>query len=58
MIKAALGCDTLMSRAMLRACGVAVPSQMPPDGVIVIADDYDGMLECFRNHGSPMDGRK
>ena len=57
MIRAALRKDTAMSRAMLRACGVAVPHRLPPAGSIVRIDKYDGVMECFANHGSPMDGR-
>lgn len=49
--------DTAMSRAMLRALGVAVR----PDGRAVpkpcakrVRDaKYEGMRWCFENHGSP-----
>ena len=57
MIRAALRKDNAISRAMLRACGVAVPHRLPPAGCIVRVDAYDGAMECFANHGSPMDGR-
>lgn len=57
MIKSALGCDTAMSRAMLRACGIRVPASMPAVGAVVSVDAYADAFECFRNHGSPMDGR-
>lgn len=56
MIRAALRCETAMSRAMLRACGVPVPRRRRM-GSVVRADEYDGIAECFANHGSPMDGR-
>ena len=57
MIRSALGCDTLMSRAMLRACGVPVPRMFPRIGAIVEASVYGDIDECFSNHASPMDGR-
>lgn len=57
MIRAALRCDTAMSRAMLRACGVPVPRSVPRIGSIVPVDDRGELAECFANHGSPMDGR-
>ena len=57
MIRAALRKDNAISRAMLRACGVAVPHRLPPVGSIVRVDAYDDVMECFANHGSPMDGR-
>lgn len=48
--------DTLMSRAMLRACGYPVGVELPtrdaPD------EPRDPVLAwCFANHGSPMDWR-
>lgn len=57
MVRAALRRDTVMSRAMLRACGVPVPRAFPRPGSIVEAGAYAGLTECFANHGSPMDGR-
>lgn len=57
MIRAALRFDTAMSRAMLRACGVPVPRSRPRIGAVVSAGAYDDMRCCFRNCGSPMDGR-
>lgn len=57
MIRAALRCDTVMSRAMLRACGVPVPRSRPRMGAVISVGAYDEMVECFRNCGSPMDGR-
>lgn len=57
MIRAALRKDNAMSRAMLRACGVAVPHRLPPVGSVVRVDAYDGVMECFANRESPMDGR-
>lgn len=57
MVRAALRCDTVMSRAMLRACGVPVLRPRPRTGSIVLVATYDGVGECFANHGSPMDGR-
>lgn len=57
MIRAALRCDTAMSRAMLRACGVPVPCARPRAGAVVSSEAYAEMAECFRNCGSPMDGR-
>ncbi len=57
MVRAALRRDTVMSRAMLRACGVPVPRALPRPGSIVEVDTFAGMAECFANHGSPMDGR-
>lgn len=57
MVRAALRCDTVMSRAMLRACGVPVPHSFPPRGSIVAVNAFAGMAECFANHDSPMDGR-
>lgn len=57
MVRAALRRDTVMSRAMLRACGVPVPRALPRPGSIVEVDTFAGLTECFANHGSPMDGR-
>lgn len=57
MVRAALRRDTVMSRAMLRACGVPVPRSFPRPGSIVEVEAYAGLAECFANHGSPMDGR-
>lgn len=57
MVRAALRRDTVMSRAMLRACGVPVPRAFPRLGSIVEVGAYVGLAECFANHGSPMDGR-
>lgn len=57
MIRAALRKDTAVSRAMLRACGVAVPHRLPHVGSIVSAGVYDGVMACFENRGSPLDGR-
>lgn len=56
MVRSALACDTAMSRAMLRACGVPVPRR-PPIGSIARVDRYEGMEECMANRDSPMDGR-
>lgn len=57
MARIALRYDTSMSRAMLRALGVPVPEPRPRIGAVARADRrYDGIAECFRNHGSPMDG--
>lgn len=57
MIRAALRKDNTMSRAMLRACGVAVPHRLPPVGCIAHVDSHAEIMACFVNHGSPMDGR-
>ena len=57
MIRAALCRDTVMSLAMLRACGVPVPRGRPRHGAIVNVRTRDEIAECFRNYGSPMDGR-
>ena len=56
MIRAALRKDNAISNAMLRACGIPVPRVFRA-GSIVSVDEYDGLIECFVNHGSPMDGR-
>ena len=55
-IRIALRHDTVMSRAMLRACGYPVGVELPtapaPD------EPRDPVLAwCFANHGSPMDWR-
>lgn len=57
MINAALQCDTTLSRAMLRACGVPIPSPRPRAGSIVPVAIYDDMAACFANTSSPLDGR-
>lgn len=49
LMRCALGCDTAMSRAMLRALGVDVPRRRPRAGAIVRADRYEGVAECFEN---------
>ena len=46
LARIALRYDTAMSRAMLRALGVDVPHRARP-GAVVLADRYDGMMECF-----------
>lgn len=49
--------DTLMSRAMLRALGVAVRPvgrAVPKPCANQVRDArYEGMRWCFENHGSP-----
>ena len=57
-VRAALLYDTSMSRAMLRACGVAAPEPAPRAGCTVSTERYAGMLGCFANRESPMDGRR
>ncbi len=53
----ALRYDTLMSRAMLRALGVAIKperSALPKACPKLVHDaKYDGIRWCFENHGSP-----
>ena len=56
-VRIALRYDTAMSRAMLRACGVLAREPDPEPGEVFSSDRYDGVLECFMNFGSPMDGR-
>lgn len=48
---------TLMARAMLKALGIDVPPHMPAHGSVVSYESYTEIMECFANHGSPMDGR-
>ena len=60
IIKAALEHDTAMSRAFLRACGIAAaPKPAPCSQNVVSAEaarEMDpGLAWCFANHGSPMD---
>lgn len=57
MIEVALRCDTIMSRAMLEACGVPQPARPVIGRPRKPSGGYDGVAECFRNLGSPMDGR-
>ena len=56
-VRIALRYDTAMSRAMLRACGYVAPEPLQATGTVVSADRYAGMLECFANRESIMDGR-
>lgn len=53
--------DTSMSRAMLRALGVAWPSPARAARARAATKRRDrayiGMAECFANRESPMDGR-
>ena len=46
LARIALRYDTAMSRAMLRALGIAArePARY---GVVVSVERYDGLLECF-----------
>ncbi len=44
--------DTAMSCAMLRALADLGVRVTPPR----CTRAYDHLMECFRNHGSPMDG--
>ena len=60
LVRIALRYDTLMSRAMLRACGCHAPDPWPKPGTVVRVDDmgrYADIALCFRNGESPMDGR-
>ena len=55
-ISIAIKYDTAMARATLRACGV--PSGYVGDPVQDDAPPVDAeTMACFRNFGSPMDGR-
>ena len=54
-IRIALRHDTLMSRAMLRACGYPVGVEVG-EPTSEDASDQD-IAWCFANHGSPMDWR-
>ena len=57
-VLASIACryDTAMSRAMLRALGVPVPSVCYYSVPVTVEDATDpDVLWCFRNHGSPMD---
>lgn len=52
--------DTVIARAFLRALGLHVPHVACEyaDRIPVEHIEYDeGVLWCFSNHGSPMDGR-
>ena len=63
LLKIARRYDTQPAHAMLRALGYE-PSPWPTrrrrrrKGRRPRDRRYDGMLECFRNHGSPMDARR
>ena len=54
-IKIARRYDTLMSRAMLRACGY--PVGVPVGSWHEEPEPDDDIAWCFANHGSPMDWR-
>lgn len=55
-VSIAINYDTLMARAMLRACGV--PSGFVGDPALDDGPPADAeVMACFRNFGSPMDGR-
>ena len=57
--------DTAMARAFRRACGVrgvpAIAASAAISGfsraAYAAADSFRNVSECFRNFGSPMDGR-
>ena len=57
MLRIARRYDTLMSRALLRALGVAARSEgeasPKPCSKRVRGARYQGMRWCFENHGSP-----
>lgn len=55
-IRIALRHDTLMSRAMLRACGYHVGVELPT-GAAPDEPRDPALAWCFANHGSPMDLR-
>ena len=62
MLRLARRYDTVMAHAMMRALGFE-PSpwhqkRRRRKGGRPRDHRYDGMLECFRNHGSPMDVRR
>lgn len=48
---------TLIAWAFLKALGIAATPPMPEDGTMVSEGRYTELMECFENHGSPMDGR-
>lgn len=50
--------NTVFRIAFARALGIRLDVEQPKPGTIVSMDAYDGMSECFANHGSPMDGRR
>lgn len=48
--RAALKCDTLMSRAFLRALGIDVPEPLRAGEVVVVGDPrYRGIAWCMAN---------
>ena len=55
-VRIALGYDTLMSAAMLAACGVA-PAPARTRVAAPRESRYADVRWCFENHGSPMDSR-
>lgn len=55
--KAAESCDTAMARAFRKALGLPVLRAEAPVGRIVSEEAADEIEWCFRNFGSPMDGR-
>lgn len=55
LARIALRYDTAMSRAMLRALGVAMRPRPAPREAWRRPDPLEGIGWCFRNYGSPMD---
>ncbi len=47
---------TLVARAFRMALGL--PLTPVPESRIIHQETFGGLDECFRNHGSPMDGRR
>ena len=54
--KSALRCDTVMSRAFLRALGIPVSYKYRGESIFP-TERIDDIEWCFENHGSPMDWR-
>lgn len=48
---------TEMARAMLKALGIPYGERLPEIGTMVSEERYTEIMDCFENHGTPMDGR-
>lgn len=46
---------TSIANAFRRFFGIMEVWEAPRGAVVVSRDRYEGMAECFANHGSPMD---
>lgn len=60
ILRMVVACDarTSVANAFRRAFGLPEAWDVPRAPLVVSAEAYSGMMECFANRESPMDGRR